>query len=191
MGKEEEKKDAATSTTPPVEKVDGSPAPDTKTSTTKPEKKEETVEVGKDTLSTLVKGYEEMKKEVADLTSAANLGRLERVKAARDKGELVKTAKVSLWQGNMILGWESMKDDVYVDERGRVIEDQQIRLLVDQGEGKDPEYTEAMPYKMFARLSEKRLGEVIKESKNQDGSVEFTLKFDDGREVTLPIVFLN
>lgn len=156
-----------------------------------PKVDENTVKIDKDTLKTLVEGFESMKQKVEDLEGAANLGRLERVKSARDKGELVKTAKVSLWQGKMILGWQTVVDDVYVDERGRIIEDQQIKLFVDEGEGKEPTQTDAMPYKMFARLSDKLVGEVIKESKNLDGSVEFTLKFEDGREVTLPITFLN
>lgn len=157
----------------------------------KEESKPEIVEIGKDTLKSLLDTVDGLKEKVEDLEGAANLGRLERIKAARDTGAIIKTAKVSLWHGEMVLGWETVKDDVWLDERGRIIEDQQIRLLIDSGEGKKPTFTDAMPYKMFGRVSDKIEGEVIKESKNADGSVEFTLKFDDGREITLPITFLN
>ncbi len=151
----------------------------------------EKVSIKKDVLRDILSTVEGLKEKVQDLEGAANLARLDKVRSARDKGEISKTAKVSIWDKKIVLRWVSVKDDVYIDEQGRIHEDQQIKLYLFEGEGKKPSETEPMSYRKFSRLIEKRLGEVIKETKNQDGSIDFTIHFDDGLEITLPIIYLN
>lgn len=160
------------------------------------EKKKETVEVDKDVLDKLVKGYEVMEQKVQDLEGAADLGRLDKIKRARMDGKLVKSAKVNIYEGRVVLGWRKDKDDVYFDESGKLHEDQKIILILATGE-KDKEgnevteETEPMSYRTFARVVTKQDGEVVKESTEADGQKFYTIQMKDGRRYELSIVFIN
>lgn len=153
--------------------------------------KKKTVEVDAETLEKLVTGFETMQQKVKDLEGAADIGRLQRIQAARNDGKLVKAAKVSMYEKKYVLGWVVVKDDVYFDEAGKMNEDQQIKLFLHEGKGKDPSETKPMSYRQFSRLTTKVEGEVIKESKDADGKMSFTILLPDGLELELPIVFLN
>lgn len=156
-----------------------------------PPGKKKTVEVDAETLEKLVSGYQTLQEKVKDLEGAADVGRLGRIQAARNAGKLVKAAKVSVFDGKYVLGWVVEKDDVYFDESGRLNEDQQIKLFLFTKKGEQPEETKPMSYRQFSRLTTKVEGEVIKESKDADGQVSFTVLLPDGLELELPIVFLN
>lgn len=153
--------------------------------------KKKTVEVDADTLEKLVSGYESLQEKVKDLEGAADIGRLQRIQAARNSGKLVKNAKVNVYENKFVMGWTVEKDDVYFDESGRMHEDQQISLFLFEGKGKEPSKTAPMSYRQFARLVTKVEGEVVKESKDADGMVSFVVLLPDGMELELPIVFLN
>jgi len=153
--------------------------------------KKESVEVPKDVLERLLDTVEKQGEKIKDLESAADVGRLSRIQQARNAGKLVKSAKLSIYEGKVVLGWSRVKDDVYFDESGRLHEDQQVELYLDNGKNKKPTKTEPMSYRAFARLTTKIEGEVIKESKDKEGQIMFTVQLEDGREFELPIVFLN
>lgn len=153
--------------------------------------KKKTVEVDAETLTKLVSGYEALQQKVTDLEGAADVGRLARIQAARNDGKLVKKAKVNFYNGKYVVGWVSVKDDVYFDEQGKVHEDQQVKLFLNEGKGKEPSETAPMSYRQFSRLTTRVEGEVIKESKDVDGAMSFTVLLPDGLEIELPIVFLN
>ena len=155
----------------------------------KPAKK--VVEVDAEVLQKLVGGYEKLQEQVKDLTQAADLGRLSRIQQARNAGKLVKAAKISVYEGKVVLGWARVKDDVFFDEGGRLHEDQQVELYLDSGDIKKPTKTEPMSYRQFARVTQKVEGEVIGETKDKEGQMSYTVQLEDGREFTLPIVFLN
>jgi len=181
---------------PNADSVDNKPrAINPQTSSVSGDKKpKKTVEVDAEILRKLVDTVESQKQDIDDLKQAADIGRLNRIQAARNQGKLVKSAKVNTWEGKIVVGWFKVKDDVFFDEAGKLHEDQQIKLVVlDKNEEGDeaPIETSAMSYRTFSRICQKVEGEVIKESKNQDGQIEFTVHLPDGREVTLPIKFLN
>lgn len=155
------------------------------------DEKKKTVEVDAETFEKLVTGFETMQQKVKDLEGAADIGRLQRIQAARNEGKLVKAAKVSTYEKKYVLGWSTVKDDVWFDESGKQHEDQQIELYLFEGKDKEPTKSEPMSYRQFARLTTKISGEVIKESRNSDGTVLFTVLLPDGLELELPIVFLN
>lgn len=144
------------------------------------------VEVDADLLKKLVDGYDKQQQQIEDLTGAADLGRLEKIQRARASGELVKKAKLSVYNNKIVIGWVKHKDDVYVDNLGRINEDQSIILFLDGGTKTDP-----ISYKEFSRITEKVEGEVISEKKAKDGSVFFTVKLDNGKEYEVLNVFLN
>lgn len=150
-----------------------------------------TVEVDADVLEKLVTGFESMKQKVTDLEGAADIGRLGRIQAARNDGKLVKHAKVNFFNNKYVVGWVTVKDDVFFDESGKMYEDQQIKLFLHESGEKKASETEPMSYRAFARLTTKVEGEVVKESKDADGVVSFTVLLPEGLELELPIVFLN
>lgn len=161
------------------------------TGTTPPAPKKKTVEVDVDVLDRLLKGQEAMQEKIKDLEGAADIGRLARIQAARNDGKLMKKAKISLYEKKYVVGWVSVKDDVYFDEQGRMHEDQQVKLFLFEGKGKKPSETAPMSYRQFSRLAYKTEGEVVRESREADGTMSFTLLLPDGLEIELPIVFLN
>lgn len=153
--------------------------------------KKKTIEVDAEVLEKLVGGYENLQQKVKDLEGAADIGRLQRIQAARNDGKLVKAAKVSMYEKKYVLGWVVVKDDVYFDEAGKMNEDQQIKLFLHEGKGEEASETKPMSYRQFSRLVTKIEGEVIKESKDSDGRMSYTVLLPDGLELELPIVFLN
>ena len=153
--------------------------------------KKKMTEVDSETLEKLINGYEKLQEKVKDLEGAADIGRLARIQAARNDGKLVKKAKVNVYMGKYVAGWVATKDDVYFSEDGRMHEDQQVKLYLWEGKDKKPTETDPMSYRTFARLVTKVEGEVVKESKDSDGTVSFKVLLPDGLEIELPIVFLN
>ena len=158
-------------------------------------KEKRMVQVDAETLEKLVAGYEKMEQKVEDLTKAADVGRLARIEQLRNQGKLVKSAKVSVYSGKVVLAWVSVKDDIFFDDQGRLHEDQQVELILDGGlddNGKIiTERTKPMSYREFARLITKADCEVVRESKDKDGVTFFTLLHSSGREYELPISFIN
>jgi len=160
-----------------------------------PVAEKKTVQVDAEVLERLVKGYESLQDKVKDLEGAADVGRLSRIQAMRNDGKLVKNAKLSIYDGKVVLGWVTVKDDVYTDERGVIHEDQQVKLFLDNGRNEkgvqERVESEPMSYRSFARLAEKIEGEVVRESRDSNGTMTFGVRLEDGREFDLPIVFIN
>lgn len=177
---------AGANLTPPVQQQTPPPPP-------VEEKKK--VEVDADVLERLVSGYEKLQDKVKDLEGAADVGRLARIQSMRAEGKLVKNAKLSVYEGLIVLGWVTVKDDVYTDERGVIHEDQQIALFVDDGKdehGKQKsKKTDAISYRTFARVVSKIEGEVVREIKDSEGRTTYGIRLEDGREYDLPITFIN
>lgn len=187
-------KTGETGTTPKIGETGTAPVGTSGTTITGQEikkDKKKTVEVNSDVLRKLVDTVESQKQDIKDLQESADLGRLSRIQEARKSGKLVKTAKISVYNGKIVKGWIKDKDDVYFDEAGRLHEDQKVCLFLDNGDDKKAIKTEPISYREFARVLTKIEGEVIKESKDNDGQTFFTVQLDDGREIELPIQFIN
>ena len=157
--------------------------------------KKEIVEIPKDVLEKLLKGVEELdslKGKIKDLEGAADINRLTRIQEARNSGKLVKKAGIRVYNDKHVLGWKTLKNDSYFDSSvGRIVEDQIIQLFLDEGEGKDPSMSDPIRQLDFGRITKKDEGEVIKESKDENGSISFSVRLGNGRVFDLPIVFLN
>lgn len=172
------------------------PAPRPRTRATAPvEEEKKKVEVDVDVLERLLDTVEKQGQRLKDVEAAADVGRLNRIQQARNEGKLVKNAKVSMYDNKVVLGWARIKDDVYFDEAGRLHEDQQVALYLDDGKDEKGKQkttkSEPMSYRAFARLTSKLEGEVISERKDKDGTMFYTVQLEDGREYELAIVFIN
>lgn len=189
MAKKEKEKevDAKSTSTKNEEVTVNEPTPSAAEEMTKASKPKK-VEVEADVLEKLLQ-------KVEDLEKVADVGRMTRLQEARESGKLVKEARVNKWEGKYVLAWSRIKDDVYFDAEGRLHEDQQVELTLFVDRDKDgkmkTEKTEPVSYRAFSRLTEKETGEVIKESKDSDGAVHFTVLLSDGLELEIPIIYLN
>lgn len=156
-----------------------------------PETPKKMIEVDANVLQKLISQIDAAEEKLKDLEGAADLGRLARVQEARNKGKLLKTAKVSMYGDKLILGWRTVENDVFIDADGKLHETQKIELILDEGEGKEPSRGKIINQTEFSRVVTKVKGEVVRESKDDDGQTFQTVMFPDGRKVELSIVFLN
>lgn len=161
-------------------------------------KKEEgkTVEVPESTLQELLSKVEEYEKkdkqreeQIEMLTHAADKGRLAAWDEKHKGGDLIRTAKVSLWEGKIVVGWKMIKDEVFVDKDKVLRENQLLRLYLHTGEGDKPEKQD-INYVNFYRNKKMRVGDIVKKSEGVDGNT-FTLQFSDGKKIEIDTRFVN
>lgn len=186
-GKDTGNKDAGTDkpvTEAPPEQLAPTPQP------------EETVEVKRselnsilDRLGTLEEEGAKKDSEIERLTSAADIGRLQRFDESRGK-KLIRTASLAVWKDNIVIGWKMVKDDVRL--RGnQVIADQVIELYTLDAEN-EPIEPEKVDYTDFTRNVGKVVGDIITKVKDETDEKElYVLKFKDGREIKVDIAFIN
>jgi len=156
----------------------------TKKSTEKPKK---TVEVNAETLEKLLKTVENQGKKIEILTEVADKNRLSRVEEMRAQGKLVKKVFLNTYQNKIIIGWKKIKDDVWIDQEGRLHEDQQVGLFF-RGE---KEVGATLDIRSFARLIVRVPVEVIEEGKDKEGNTNFTVQTSDGEEIKIDARFIN
>lgn len=193
MAKEDKDKNVETPTevqedTPPKE----APKEEPETSTKQQSKeKEETVEVSKADLQSILDTVQEQKKAINRLESAADVGRLAKYDSEHAEN-LIREARLGLWEHKgekkYVVGWKMVKDEVGVYD-GKVVEHQVIGIYLDSGEGKNPVMIES-EYLNWARNLKRVTGQIIRESKTPEGETR-TLKFEDGREIEVDIRFIN
>ncbi len=165
-----------------------------------PEKKEETVAIPKATLEKLLSTLEDQQGAIKTLTDKDKQrdGEIEMLKSVSDKarlsrfedatkGKLIRTAKVSFWEGKPILGWTKGVDEVGFRD-GRLQVKQSIRLFLEKGE-KEPEVKE-VEYLYWAQNVQSEVGEVVEKNERAEG-IFWTMQLKDGRKVTLDIRFIN
>jgi len=153
------------------------------------------VEIDPDVLERLLARVEGLEGRTEDLTAAADVGRLARIQALRAQGKLVKNANLSVYRGKIVLGWKTVKDDVWVDKNGVIHEDQRIELYLDGGldaAGKQLiEKSDEISISESTRLLTKEEGEVVSERKDEDGQLFYTIQMKTGRRYEVSVVFLN
>jgi len=160
--------------------------------------KKETVEVDKSTLAEILsrldnfeKKSEADDKKLAKLLAVVDKGRLQNYESQYEKGDLVHTASISTWNGNIVLGWKTIKNEVGF-ENGIMRENQTIRVFLLNQEDPKKEKHEDLQLLDFSRHVEKREGEIIKDSTEaKTGRRTVTIKLKDGMELDYDIAFIN
>lgn len=150
-------------------------------------KKGKTVEVDADVLDRILKTVESQGEKIKILTEVADKNRLTRVEEMRAQGKLVKKVKLNTYEGKIIIGWKKIKDDVWIDQEGRLHEDQIVGLVF-EGE---KEVGKELDVRSFSRLIVKVPVEVLEESKDRDGNTNFLVRTEDGREIKIDSNFIN
>lgn len=156
-----------------------------------PEKK--TVEVPKEVLENILDRLEQYQSKVADLEQAqkeyeqtASQDQILKIEKLRASGKLVKSVRLNYYDNKLVLSWQSIMDDVYVETgTGKEIALQKTRLTYVDGT------TQEMAQIEFARRKMQRQYEVIKEGKDRDGNMLYTVIMEGGKEVEIDGRFVN
>ena len=159
------------------------PTPPTPPVTVKP--KEDVVEVSKSTLEKLLNRVENLEKDNELLKEAADKEKIAKIARLKSGGKLVKTVNINVLNNKIVIGWSRVKDDVYFDEQGRLHEEQIIAVHYEDGEKKE------MDYRAFSRLRTSLKGEVVAETKDNDGNTNLKVMLADGKEINIDIKFVN
>ncbi len=154
--------------------------------------KEETVSLPAETLRNILSTIESLKEsdkkkdeEIKKLLEVADKGRLARYESA-NQTELIRTARVSFWEGCPILAWASVRDEVGF-RNGRVEYNQTIKIIIEKdGQIVDKE----LEYLHWTQNVEGRQGEVISKTEEK-GKQIWTIRMSDGQEIKIDVRFLN
>ena len=166
--------------TPPVSEttvqVPGSATP-------APERK--TVTLDLETYENLVEMVRDMKRTQDAIIETTDRNQRNEIERRRAGGQLVKSVKVRKYDGKYALGWKMLENDAYVNTEGKLIENQKVKVFFEDKTEKE------MPYKISGTLYELEEFEVIRESRESDGTLYFTVKGEDGKELTIGAAYVN
>lgn len=124
---------------------------------------------------------------------------IERLNAAADKSqlanydlrhakEIVRKVLVSFYDNKLVTGWKVKKDVVVRDAQGRWQEDQQIEVIMEDGDGFS---TKTMPYSPdFVHGREQKQVDVVSMFTTPDQQQMVRVSVD-GREVDFDVRFIN
>jgi hypothetical protein len=175
---------------------------DTNTPTTKPEvdlqpkdetPKVKTVAVPETVLKDILDRIEKQDLTITELKEAqkeyeqtASQDQILKIEKMRASGKLVKSVRLNYYDNNLIIGWQSTADDVYIETgTGKEISVQKTKLTY--ADGKSVE----IPQIDFARRKMQRQYEVIKEGKDREGNMLYTVMTEGGKEVEINGRFVN
>lgn len=157
--------------------------------------KKDVIEIDRATIEAILARQEEQDKLInrlsrdnEKLNAVADKGRLMAWENQNNDQPLIRNANLNVWQGQVILGWKMVKDEVGVMD-GRIYENQIIELYLDAGIGKEPKSVQ-INYLDFGRNIKKLPAEIVKQSKTKYGEA-YTLQTKEGREYEIDIRFIN
>ena len=157
------------------------------TKQTKKEKEEENKEENQDVLESLQNEIEELKKqnqmllEVADKKALAGY-------YTRHKESLPSQVKIRVIDGNVVLGWKMVKDEVYKDPATmRWIEIQKIKVLLENEKAIELDYMDFV--RRYEYVDARIISRVKEEGTNREAlKVE---RIDTGQEYVIGIEYVN
>ena len=159
----------------------------------KKEPEVKTVAVPESVLKDILDRMENQQKQIADLKDAqkeyeqtASQDQILKIEKLRASGKLVKSVRLNYYDNNLITEWKSTADDVYIETgTGKEISVQKTKLTYADGK------TVEIPQIDFARRKMQRQYEVIKEGKNREGDMLYTVMTEGGKEVEINGRFVN
>jgi hypothetical protein len=156
------------------------------------DQKEETVAVSKKVLEEILQkmeGYqseiETLKQNQKEYEQTASQDQILKIEKLRALGKLVKSVRVNFYDNKMVVGWRSTMDDVYVDNSGKEIAVQKTELVFSDDKKQE------VPQIDFARRKMQREYEVIKEGRDRDGNMIYTILTDGGKEIEIDGRYIN
>lgn len=110
---------------------------------------------------------------------------IQKIEQLRAQGKLVKSVKVRKIGLKYVVGWQTLQDDVYIDENGRLVEKQTVKVFFDDQSDKTysmRQWGSAPEYVSF---------EVTGEERDAEGNLFFKVLGPDGKALTLNAIFIN
>jgi hypothetical protein len=142
------------------------------------------VMIEKSFLEDIRKTMDELKADNAMLKQVADKSRMSDF-YTRNKGKMPEQYKLRMIDGKVILGWKMIKDDVYIDGP-RVVENQVILLIFENGESKE------ISYKDFVRLYTTTTCSKLESRTDKDDNLILKLeRNDDKRTFEVDVRFVN
>lgn len=156
------------------------------------ETKKKMVEVEEDVLKKILDKQDtqdaenkKLRQDIEILRETADKGRLSRADQARADGKIVKVVRLSKVGDLYVVGWKSIKDEVYTDERGVIHADQQVEYFFNDKTSK------VLTLVYFSRNSKMENCEVVAEKKDKDGRMSYDVLTAKGLELSVGITFVN
>ena len=103
------------------------------------------VSVPKSILDALIQKSKDQEQKIEMLTEISDKARLTRYQS-KHKEITKKKARVSVFNGKIVVGWTTVMNDVYQDEQGKWHEDQVMKIVLEDNTKKD------LRYKVFGRI---------------------------------------
>lgn len=110
--------------------------------------------------------------------------KIQRIEELRRSGKIIKSVKVRKLEGKYVLGFHTLQDEVYMVD-GRLYEKQRIEVVFEGGEKKEVgmrEWASAAQYVPF---------DVVKESRDEDGELFFTVRDSEGKTLEINARHIN
>ena len=145
----------------------------------------ETVVVNKEIFDSILSELKLLKKKTDEIESTSDRDQIARIEKLRSDGHLASSVKVSMYNNKYVISWNSVKDDVYVDSNGKEQSIQETELTyLDKKK-------ETVNQRDFSRKRTYKSLEVIRESKEKDGQLYFTMIDESGNEIFISSLFVN
>lgn len=152
--------------------------------------KEKKITITQTEFNKLLDTIEKLSKGQETLFNVADKSRLARHQAMSGDA-LIRTAKISIWDGKYILGWKLMKNvSEIMPGTGRWVEDQSTMLVFEDGE------TLEIPLIDFYRKITKESGEIVNQTDQLDEVTKkkvtvFTIELKTGKQINIDNRFVN
>lgn len=129
---------------------------------------------------------EELKTAQKEYEQTASQDQILKIEKLRASGKLVKAVRINFYDGQMVTEWRSTADDVYIEPAtGKEVSVQKTKLIFSDGKEKE------IPQLDFARRKLQREYEVIKEGKDKDGNMLYTVLTEGGKEIEIDGRYIN
>lgn len=158
--------------------------------------KKDVVEVDRETMEQLLKDVGDLQKKAEKvdqlerdnkmLVEVADKGRLQNWQNKNNPKGLVRTARVWVWNGELVKATYTVKNSAFTDSQGRIHTDQILNVITEDGKEKE------VAYDQFNKERTLIEGDIIKRvTDDENGQTFYTIKLKDGKEFIVNQLFTN
>lgn len=127
----------------------------------------------------------ELKEAQKDFESTASQDQILKIEKLRATGKLIKSIRLNYWENKLVVAWGSTFDDSYIDNTGKAVEVQKAKYFYLDGTSDELDQVN------YNRRKSQRSYEVIKEGKNREGKMLYTVMLEGGKELEISSDFIN
>lgn len=163
----------------------GAPKPKTEPAVVQ-DKEKGTVVLSQEAFDAFIADFNKAKQDLKSVLAIQTKNDLNKIEEMRNAGKLVKSVKVRKISGKHVVGWKTLEDEVFMDSAsGRLVERQTVRAFFEDGSN------EQYSMRQWGTAPEYIPFEVVKESKDADGYLFFTVRNEEGKEFEINSIYVN